>query len=481
MLVKSFLSWMDEAGAAERAEATEMLARAWLAGALGEDSPEAVEAALTSVLDDPSPMVRRALALAFADRSEAPRHLVLSLATDQPEVAAVMIARSPLLTEADLVDLATTGDRLALVAIAFRRDVTPAVAQALVARRDRDVAFALVGNGESTIHEADLLRLVEAFGHLGKFRAALQARPALPVTVRHALMLRTAEGLGQFVAEGGFLGGGRKARLLDDTLQSGTVTLARRSASELSRFVAHLRATAQLTPVLLLRSVLGGDLGFMIEALANLCDQPSARVRALLHGRSEPSIIVLLRRAGLPGFAQPVLAAAIMAAARLPSGERSAEFALPVLRAAQSACLSVTGDEGVRLMAMLRRFEAQTLREESRARAAELREDLRQAKAGMLALSRPEDAHDLLRLGGFDAEGQVLVETIVEACPEAEQPKRRILRERGLILDEPIPDLATIIAEWKAEQQATDPAPRPALPSPANARDNEKPGKSRAA
>ena len=38
-----------------------MLARAYLDGALGGDTPQAVEAALTSVLDDSSPLVRRAL------------------------------------------------------------------------------------------------------------------------------------------------------------------------------------------------------------------------------------------------------------------------------------------------------------------------------------------------------------------------------------------------------------------------------------
>jgi uncharacterized protein (DUF2336 family) len=78
MLVKSFLRWMDTAPAHERAYATTVLAEAYLAGTLGEDTPEAVEAALTSVLDDPAPNVRRALAVAFADRREAPRHLVPS-------------------------------------------------------------------------------------------------------------------------------------------------------------------------------------------------------------------------------------------------------------------------------------------------------------------------------------------------------------------------------------------------------------------
>lgn len=453
MLVKSFLRWMDTAPAQERAYATTVLAEAYLAGTLGEDTPEAVEAALTSVLDDPAPNVRRALAMAFADRREAPRHLVLSLAGDQPDVAAMLIARSPLLTEADLVDLATSGERLSLVAIAMRHDVTGAIAHAIARRCEPDAALALVGNGNSEISEADLLALVEGLGDRAKFRAAVQARAGLPLTVRHALMLRTADGLGQFVVKGGFLPAPRKTRLLDDTLQAGTVALARQAPRELAGFVDYLRRKAYLTPALLLRSVLGGDQAFLAHALANLCSQPLPRVQTLLRGRSEASISLLLRKAGLPSFVEPVLAAAAMAAARLGAEERRGEFSLPVLRAAQGACLGVTGEEGVRLMAMLRRFEAQTQREESRARAEALREDLRQEEAVPVALSFPDQAEDLLRLGGFDAEGQALVEAVVEATPpEFRSPDRRILRQRGLVLDEPIPDLASVIAEWKQEQ-----------------------------
>lgn len=452
MLVKSFLRWMDTAPAHERAYATTVLAEAYLAGTLGEDTPEAVEAALTSVLDDPAPNVRRALAVAFADRREAPRHLVLSLAGDQPDVAAMLIARSPLLTEADLVDLATSSERLALIAIAMRHDVTGSIAHAIARRGEPDAALALVGNGNSEISEADLLALVECLGDRAKFRAAVQARAGLPLTVRHALMLRTADGLGQFVVKGGFLPAPRKTRLLDDTLQAGTVALARQAPRELAGFVDYLRRKAYLTPALLLRSVLGGDQAFLAHALANLCQQPLPRVQTLLQGRSEASISLLLRKAGLPAFVEPVLAAAAMAAARLRPEERRGEFSLPVLRAAQGACLGVTGEEGVRLMAMLRRFEAQTQREESRARAEALREDLRQEEAVPIALSLPEQAEDLLRLGGFDAEGQALVDAVVEATPEFRSPDRRILRQRGLVLDEPIPDLASVIAEWKQEQ-----------------------------
>ncbi|HRE20753.1 MAG TPA: DUF2336 domain-containing protein, partial [Rhabdaerophilum sp.] len=253
MLVKSFLAWMEDASAQERGEAVSMLAQAYLSGALGGDTPDAVEAALTLILDDPSPNVRRVLARAFADRLDAPRHLVLHLARDQAEVSAMLIARSPLLTEADLVDLAGNGERLALCAIALRPDVTGRIAHALVEREEEKSACALVSNRMADIAEQDLLALLDAFGQSARLRELMLQRGALPPSVRHRLMLAVAGNLGGYLIDGGFLDGKRNKRMLDETLLQGTIAIARSAAEDLGDFVAYLRTTGQLTPGLLLR------------------------------------------------------------------------------------------------------------------------------------------------------------------------------------------------------------------------------------
>ena len=62
MIVRQFLQWVRTAGAAERAEATTALARAYLYSDLSADDRAAAEGALIMLLDDPSPLVREALA-----------------------------------------------------------------------------------------------------------------------------------------------------------------------------------------------------------------------------------------------------------------------------------------------------------------------------------------------------------------------------------------------------------------------------------
>jgi uncharacterized protein (DUF2336 family) len=462
MLVKSFLAWMENAPVRERAEAVTMLAQAYLAGALGGDTPEAVQAALTLILDDPSPPVRRALAMIFADRPEAPRHIVLSLAADQSEVSALLIARSPLLTEADLVDLAENGDRLSLTAIALRQDVTARVARAIAERKDYDSACALAANRLAEIDEDDLLVLVEAFSERPRLRETLMRRTGLPGSVRHALMLAVAGSLGGYVTGGGFLSPARNARVVEETLQQGTVAIARRAGESLPDFIRHLRERGHLTPALLLRSGLGGNLALMKAALADLCEMEEGRVGGILGSRSEASIAALVRRAGIPGFVAPLLVAVIRAASMVPADQRGEDFSLVVLHAAQSACMSVPGDEGVRLMALLRRYEAEAARNHSRKIAEGLRREVLEARPEISLL--PLDiGPELLRL---------TIAADTDPVPEAPEDPREplvlqdvkpdepvaILRRRphGIILDEPIPDLRTLIAEWKAERAEQD-------------------------
>src|SRR5215468_2915387 len=115
MIVRQFLHWVRQAPAGERAEATSALARAYLYSDLSPDDRAAAEGALLMLLDDPSPLVRSALAQALAASEEAPPAVILGLASDQPEVACWVLERSPLLLDADLVDaVATQGPRAQL-------------------------------------------------------------------------------------------------------------------------------------------------------------------------------------------------------------------------------------------------------------------------------------------------------------------------------------------------------------------------------
>lgn len=109
MIVRHFLKWSRTAPAHERAAASSALARAYLYSDLRADEHAAAEGALVALLDDPSTLVRAALARALASSEHAPPVVILALAADHPDIARCVLQQSPVLSDADLVDAVATG------------------------------------------------------------------------------------------------------------------------------------------------------------------------------------------------------------------------------------------------------------------------------------------------------------------------------------------------------------------------------------
>ncbi|MBL8589511.1 MAG: DUF2336 domain-containing protein, partial [Methylobacteriaceae bacterium] len=151
MLVRRFLTWSLTASAGDRADAASALARAWLYGDLSPEDQREADVAMTTLLDDPSPLVRRALAEAVAGAADAPRHLALALASDQSDVAAIVLTRSMALRDSDLIDCAAIGDAFAQAAIALRPRLSSAVSAAIAEIGAREALIALAVNSGADI------------------------------------------------------------------------------------------------------------------------------------------------------------------------------------------------------------------------------------------------------------------------------------------------------------------------------------------
>ena len=144
MIVRHFLQWVRSAPAGERAEATSALARAFLYSDLSSDDLGAAEGAMLMLLDDPSPLVRRALADALAASPDAPPAIVFALAADQPSIAAPVLALSPLFVDADLVEAVATGGTAVQAAVASRAALPRSVAAAIAEVGTAEACLVLV-------------------------------------------------------------------------------------------------------------------------------------------------------------------------------------------------------------------------------------------------------------------------------------------------------------------------------------------------
>jgi uncharacterized protein (DUF2336 family) len=301
MIVRQFINWVRTAPAGERAEATRALARAWLISDLSEHDRNGAEGALLMLLDDASPLVRQAMAEVFARSADAPAAIVQALSLDQPSVALPVLEHSPLLIDADLVDIVATGNGEMQCAIARRINLPASVCAAIAEVGTPAAALELIENAYAELAPFSWDRIVERHGHLAAIRESMLVLEDLPAATRVALVAKLSDTLAQFVVARNWLGADRAGRIVSEARDRSTVNIAARSRDDdMLGLVQHLRATGQLTAGLILRALLSGNLELFGSALAELSGLPPARVSALLHDRGGASLHALLTRAGLP-------------------------------------------------------------------------------------------------------------------------------------------------------------------------------------
>ncbi len=370
-LVRRFLAWMQRAPVERRAEAVSALARAFLYSDLSPEVRAEAVVALTSILDDPSAYVRRALAEAFASATQAPRHIVAALAADQPDVARIVLARSPVLTDHELVDGAAIGDVAVRLDIARRPRLGAAVAGALAEIGEAPPAVALAGNHGAVLPPGVLRRLFERFGDLAEMREALLARAGLPAALRAEIASATARALADFVVARDWLSPQRADRIARDAREQTYVGIAKASSSmDLADLVARLRESGGLTVALLLRALLSGDRGLFRQSLVDLSGLAEGRVAGLIRSPGGQGFAALYAKAGLPPHFLPAFRAAleIVGSDEAPAGEG---VSYPVTSRLIRACEKLADPTLAPILSMLWRFAGESAREEAREIAVE--------------------------------------------------------------------------------------------------------------
>jgi uncharacterized protein (DUF2336 family) len=370
MIVRQFLQWIRNAPPGERAEATSALARAYLHSELSSDDLAAAEGAMIMLLDDPSPLVRRALSDVFASAQKAPRVVVHALAADQPEIAVPVLSRSPLLLEEDLVDLIATGHPESQVAVATRAMLPCTLAAAIAEVGSAQACLALLENPDAEIAVFSVDRMVERFGHLAPIRENLLERDDLPMSTRQALLSKLSQTLAGFVAARQWLGPEHAELAAREACEKATVALAADTPyEELGELVQHLRQSGQLTAGMILRALLSGNVVLFEEALAELSEVPLDRAASFIQDRNISGFRALYAKAGLPDVAYPAFREAIRA---MRDGVLVGEYGgagrlkRRMVERVLAACSTERDPDMVSLLALLRRFAVEAAREEAR-------------------------------------------------------------------------------------------------------------------
>lgn len=376
MLVKHFLSWKDHANVAKRAAAASALARAYLQSDLDFEERAGAEAALTMLLDDPSPKVRHALAEALASSAHAPAQIVTGLVHDQPEIAALVIARSPVVCDRDLVERVRSAGEALQCLVAKRPEVSNRLALAIARHGCARAGVALLANANARVCGECLLLLANRHGADRDLRGALLDRADLPAPLRYRLLRSAGDALAASPLVGGLLGADHAGHLLHDARQRALHRLMQDTGpQETGAVVAAMREAGDLTTLLMVRAACFGQVDFLAGVLAEQGGVPIERVTAILVNERRTQMGALFSAAGFAPAVHPVFLAAVelwrqVAVGRLDAGPQEVtRLIMERIEQRASQRLDAANDD---LLAVLRTIHLDAMRANARAHAEHL-------------------------------------------------------------------------------------------------------------
>lgn len=374
MVVAHFLKWIETAKVSERAAAAAALARAYVNAELAFEDRCAAEAALTLLLDDPSYKVRLALAEALSMSAKAPPQIIAALAGDHPEVAAMVLGRSPLLTDQDLIDRVATGSASEQMLIAARGGVSMAVSAAIAEVGCLDACLELLKNGSAHLAQLSFTRIAARFGHEAALREIMLADERTPSNCRHMLLMQVGNALRRSPLVLAMIGEQRAERITREACLKASVSLVDMTPEdEHAALVEHLRMRGELTSAFLVRAVACGKVDFFGAALIALSGRDAHRVWSVLSAGREAAILALLKASSLPRSLHPVLLCALALWRDVANGRRIAgaqEVSWLMLRAIGAAPGQAgPPDEHKKLAALLKSIHLDELRANARGHA----------------------------------------------------------------------------------------------------------------
>lgn len=385
MILTDFLQWMESATPAAKADAVRNLCRHYLSDEADKDTRNTIETVLTVCLDDPDTEVRYAIADVMGASRHTPRHLMFALAGDRADIAALVLARSPLFLDVELAEIVGAADVQVQIAVAKRVRLASSVCAAIAEVGEKPACLTLLANPYASVARLSFRRIAERFGGETDVRDALFAHGDLPPEVRQLLIRAIGNALGSLVAARHWLPTEKAKAITRDACERATIAIAAETVTDdLPALVEHLRATEQLTTALLLRSVCAGNIAFFETALSMLGRMPIDRVRSLIRGGRRSALSAVYGKARMPKMAFEGFAAALDAWRQLPPDPEPVDryrFTIETVNTVLARYADITEGEANELAAMLRRFAADQAREAARGAAREAFDAVGEARA----------------------------------------------------------------------------------------------------
>lgn len=272
--------------------------------------------------------VRQALSESLRHARRLPHDVAVRLAADVEAVSMPILADSPVLTDADLLEILRHASPAQQQAIAGRSRLTEPVCDAISDSAGEPAVLVLLRNPGAQIGARGFDRAIDRFPHSERVKAGMVQRAALPIGIAERLVTLVSDRLRDYLVSHHALPAETASDIVLHGRERALLHLARGSSrEELLRLVRDMHRHQRLTPSLVLRAVCSGDMAFFVTALAVMACVPVSNAELLVRDPGGRGLLSLYEKAGLPARLLPVVRAAVEVArgTGLDGGERDLE------------------------------------------------------------------------------------------------------------------------------------------------------------
>jgi len=258
-----------------------------------------VHGMLLMLAGDAATRVRQTIADALTSLPNAPRAVILKLSRDPVvEVSEPVVQFSPLLTDADLLELlATPPHPGTAVSVASRPGLSAVIADDIATHAGSAAVRALLANRSATIQEATLDSLIGRAGDHPEWHEPLVCRPALPLRALRALSLMVADVLlSKLVARADVPPG-----VVEDLRNRVATTLSEplpATEAEILDSVRRMNTSGTLSETPLMEAIAAGDARKAYAILAVCGGVTLSTIDRAISLRSAKALVSLVARAG---------------------------------------------------------------------------------------------------------------------------------------------------------------------------------------
>jgi len=249
--------------------------------------------------------VRKHVATRLSDVSAAPHSVVTMLANDEIEVAHDMLQNSPVLKNADLIEIVRKRSQSHLMSVATREEVGEEVADALVEHGDDQVLVSLASNTGATLSKNAAAEMVARSENIPDLQEPLVTRADLPADLVNQMSSWVSERLRErILAESQELDESMVDGLLQDARSSITEALPKNVetkavSTDAEKFIRRKILLKQLDVALLIDLLREEKMAEFVEGFSQLTGLDNDTTQKIMSAKTQEALAIACKASGI--------------------------------------------------------------------------------------------------------------------------------------------------------------------------------------